>query len=124
MTVPDSLYIGVLSVGGSFSLSVCVAFGIRNFTHIDKGLSEAYRVLRPVSVCVCVCVCVCVYIQQRKKCVYTFRHLYCHSDIYTQLACCVCVCVCMCREVVFSVLSSPKSRLHSSSRRTMHTHST
>ncbi|CEL93580.1 unnamed protein product [Vitrella brassicaformis CCMP3155] len=26
---------------------VTIAFGIRNFTHIDRGLSEAYRVLKP-----------------------------------------------------------------------------
>ena len=31
---------------GSFD-RVSIAFGIRNFEHIDKGLSEMYRILRP-----------------------------------------------------------------------------
>ena len=31
---------------GSFD-RVSIAFGIRNFEHIDKGLSEVYRILRP-----------------------------------------------------------------------------
>ena len=30
-----------------------IAFGIRNFTNIDKGLSEAYRVLKPGGKFIC-----------------------------------------------------------------------